>query len=269
MALMLVAGLAAGAGDARAETELDRKTVAGHVVAVIETDDIMRRLEVDGSPVHEDGLILLDTVQTVAGVQLLTGVSGPGGNACSAAPFVLVIEADGATRMDGPVDTCTYLELQVQPDALIWSAEPLPGVAGEVWTWTPAGGFAEALPEEFAPEAGLGWDDLARLDGAHPVEALKIAPVYEALVAGLGAAWPEVAERLEGLGSGGLVAQGYRGEACLKFTCDQDFAVLWLESGRREAFLYWRREGEGQVWPAGPEGWPDWIAADLAAVLTR
>jgi hypothetical protein len=126
-----------------------------------------------------------------------------------------------------------------------------------------------APPEGFAPDAARGWDALPALAGAHPAEALKLAPVHAALQGGLGAAWAEFAERITGLGSGDLLTGGYRGEACLKLTCASDFAVLWLDEAGQGVFAYWRVDGKGWVWPADTTTWPHWVAADLQAVLQR
>ncbi len=263
-------GMMVLAGAAAAEDLSAWHEVAGHEIALIATDDATQRLEVDGVALHEDGLILLDEVPvTVAGVTVLTGSAGSGGNACNAAPFVLVLPQGGPVRLDGPLDSCAWMERKVQPDALVFASEALPGAAGEVWTWTPMGGFAEAQPETFAPEAGQGWEAMAGLAGAHPVEALKLTPVYAALQAGLGASWGEFAERIEGLGSGDLGADGYRGEACLKFTCDSDFAILWLDRAGQGVYAYWRVDGKGWVWPADTKTWPQWISTDLEVALQR
>jgi hypothetical protein len=262
-------GIMAVAGMAGAETVQELHEVAGHKVALVETDAGNKRLVVDSQPLHEDGLILLDPQATVAGETVLSGVAGAGGNACNAAPFVLLLPQGAPARLDGPLDSCAWLERQVQPGGLVFASESLPGVPAEIWTWTPAGGFAAAPPEEFAPDAAMGWAALPALAGAHPAEALKLAPVYAALQGGLDAAWAEFAERITGLGSGDLLPGGYRGEACLKPVCASDFAVLWLDEAGQGIYAYWRVDGKGLVWPADTKTWPHWVAADLQTVLQR
>jgi hypothetical protein len=262
-------GIMAVAGMAGAETVQELHEVAGHKVALVETDAGNKRLVVDGQPLHEDGLILLDPQATVAGETVLSGVAGAGGNACNAAPFVLLLPQGAPARLDGPLDSCAWLERQVQPGGLVFASEALPGVPAEIWTWTPAGGFAAAPPEEFAPDAAMGWDALPALAGAHPAKALKLAPVYAALQGGLDAAWAEFAERITGLGSGDLLPGGYRGEACIKPVCASDFAVLWVDEAGQGIYAYWRVDGKGWVWPADTKTWPHWVAADLQTVLQR
>jgi len=171
-----------------------------------------------------------------------------------------VLTLGAAPKVWGPVDTCVYLDAQMQADSIVFAAE-----AGEVWVWNRITGFTEALPEPFV--AGAGWDALAGLAGAHPVKALAIAPVYEALQAGLGAEFAVFAERISGLGSGDLAAEGYLGEACVKFTCGSDFAVLYLEAATQRVFAIWRVYGEveNRIWPADTTLWPPEAMAVLRA----
>ena len=221
-------------------------------------------LFVDGALMLTDGVILLQPESAVvAGRTVVMGVAGAGGNACNAAPFVLTLGA--APHVWGPVDTCANLEPQVQADAIIYGAAPVPSQPGEVWVWAPVTGFTEADPSEFA--ASAGWDALDGLTGAHPADALAIAPVLAALQAGLGPDYPAFAERISGLGSGDLTPTGYLGRACLKFTCDSDFAVLYIHKATRQVFAIWhvRGEFENRIWPRDTNIWPPEAMATLRA----
>ncbi|MES2914779.1 MAG: hypothetical protein V4753_06635 [Pseudomonadota bacterium] len=241
-------------------------TVAGHEVTV--KDDGMggAALLVDGEVLHENGVIFLDEgQQTLAGVTVLTGVAGPGGNACGGAPFVLALSEGVAPAFYGPIDSCREFALQVQPEALVFSTEPLPSEPGEVWVWNPVTGLTEALPEEFAADPGLGWEALPSLAGAHPADAMKLAPVLAALQEGLGPDYPVFAERISDLGSGDLTGTGYLGEACLKLTCQDDWAVLYLDGASEQAFAIWKVSGEARyrLWPADTSLWPPEATAVL------
>ncbi|MBN8630698.1 MAG: hypothetical protein J0L76_07575 [Rhodobacterales bacterium] len=234
-------------------------TVAGHALEV--KDDGMggAALLVDGEVLHENGVIYLDeATQQVGGMTVVTGVAGAGGNACGAAPFVLALPEGAAPQLYGPLDSCREFSLQAQPEALVFSTEPLPSEPGEVWVWNPTTGLTEAAPEEFGADPGAGWEALPTLAGAHPVDAMKLAPVLEALRAGLGADYPAFAERISDLGSGDLTAEGYLGQACLKFTCDEDYAVLYLHAATQQAFAIWHVSGEAEphVWPRDTKEWP-------------
>ncbi|MBL9049466.1 MAG: hypothetical protein JNK19_05075 [Tabrizicola sp.] len=234
-------------------------SVGGQEITV--TDDGMgsAALLVDGAVLHENGVIYLDdTVQTLGGVTVVTGVAGPGGNACGAAPFVLALPEGAAPTLYGPLDSCREFSMQVQPDALVFSTEPLPAEPGEIWVWDPVTGLTEALPEEFAADEGRGWEDLPSLAATHPADALKLAPVLAALQSGLGEDYSVFAERISDLGSGDLTAEGYLGSACLKLTCDADWAVLYLHRDTRQVFAIWHVYGEieNHIYPQDTTTWP-------------
>jgi hypothetical protein len=234
-------------------------TVAGHALEVKEDGMGSAALVVDGEVLHENGVIYLDeATQTIGGMTVVTGVAGAGGNACGAAPFVLALPDGAAPALYGPLDSCREFTMQVQPEALVFATEPLPSEPGEIWVWNPVSGLTEALPEEFSSDAGAGWEAVPGLAGAHPVDAMKLTPVLTALQAGLGADYPIFAERISDLGSGDLTAEGYRGEACLKFTCEADWALLYLHVPTRQVFAFWHVMGEieGHAWPEDKSQWP-------------
>ena len=240
----------------------DVVVVDGHRIVVTDAVDGVRRLIVDGQEMLQGAEVWVQPEPIiVAGEPVMTGVAGAGGNACNAAPFVLSLK-DGP-RIWGPVDSCAYLEPKVQADGIVFASEPVPSDPGEVWLWTRAAGFTAAPPQDFAATAG--WDALKGLAGAHPVDAMAIAPVDAALRAGLGEEYPAFAERISGLGSGDLTAEGYLGEACLKFTCDADFAVLYLHKATRQVYVIWHVYGEvkNRIFPADMTTWPPEATAAL------
>lgn len=250
--LVMVPGLAMA--------DADRMTVNGHSVEVNDGTQNGKMLFVDGQLMHGNGLILLDSaVLEVAGVQVVTGISGAGGNACNAAPFVVVLPDGAAPEFYGLIDSCANLQIvDVQPEAIVFASEPVPSQPGEVWVWNRTTGMTAALPEEFVPTESAGWDQLSNLAGAHPADALELEPLYQALVSGLGEDYPVYAERISGLGSGDLTAEGYLGEACLKFTCEADFAVLYLHKATQQVFAIWHVSGEieNRIFPEDTTLWP-------------
>ncbi|PTE16016.1 hypothetical protein [Pseudogemmobacter blasticus] len=255
------------AGPALAQNADQILTVNGHSITVSDDGEGTDTLTVDDKVVHTDGDIFLDSPEKVGGETVISGVSGPGGNACNAAPFVLVLPQGGPARLDGPVETCNGLTLEVRPEALIWTGEATPSLPGEVWSWTPEHGFVAGKPESFASTATLDWDALPTLAEKHPVEALKIKPVEQELKSALGASWPQFADRISELGSGGLVDGNYLGEACLKFTCDEDYAGLYLDAAKRKVFAFWH-VGDAKapmVYPDDLSLWPEPALAALKA----
>lgn len=244
-------------------------SVAGHELEVREDGMGGAALLVDGAVLHEDGVIYLDAPVEVAGQTVVTGVAGAGGNGCGAAPFVLALPDGAAPAFHGPVDSCREFAIQIQPDAVVFATEPLPAEPGEIWVWTPITGLTEALPEEFSADADAGWDAVPSLAGAHPVDAMKLAPVLAALQGGLGDGYQAFAERISDLGSGDLTAEGYLGQACLKFTCDADWALLYLHPGTQSVFAAWAVGGEPQphLWPEDLASWPAEALAALPATV--
>ncbi len=247
-------------------------TVGGHEIEVTDSELEGPALIVDGEVLHENGLIVLDeALQTIGGVTVVTGVAGPGGNACAAAPFVLYLPEGAEAALYGPLDSCRSFTLQVQPEALVFATEPLPSAPGEVFLWTPDTGFTTASPEEFSADAGAGWEAVPGLAGAHPVDAMKLAPVLAALQTGLGADYPVFAERISNLGSGDLTAEGYLGRACLKFSCQVDWALLYLHPATEGVFAAWAVTGEVEphVWPADTTLWPAEAMAALRGMVSE
>lgn len=245
-------------------------TVAGHRIGVTEDGMGGAALVVDGAVMHENGVIYLDAApQVLDGVTVLTGAAGAGGNACNAAPFVLALPEGAAPEFWGPVESCAYFTPAVDGGRLVFTSDAVPGAAGESWVWTRDGGFAPGPAKGFA--ATKGWEDFDSLAGAHPVEALAIAPVFEALQAGLGADYPAFAERISELGSGDLTAEGYQGRACLKFSCEADWAVLYLHKASQGVYAIWHVEGEIEphVWPADTTRWPPEAMAALRAAVAE
>lgn len=248
------------------EVRQELKPLSGHgQIAVISDADGDAQLVVDGLVLLEDGVIYLDEPVVVGGVPVVTGLAGTGGNACGAAPFVLALPQGAAPALYGPIDSCREFAVQLQPEALVFSTDPLPSEPGEIWVWNPVTGLSEAEPEDFAADPTKGWEALPDLALAHPVEAMNLAPVLSALQAGLGPDYPAFAERISDLGSGDLVSGGYLGRACLKFTCDADWAVLYLDAATEQVFAIWQVGDEGvpRLWPADRAGWTEGALAVL------
>jgi hypothetical protein len=244
----------------------EKLAIAGHEIVVTSAGIWSATLVVDGVTLHENGLIFLDPqVQDLGGLAVVTGVAGAGGNACNAPPFVLALPEGAPPQFFGPVDSCAHLVPVVEAETLVFASAPLPGYPGEVWVWTPGKGFAAGEPVDFA--ASLGWEAFDTLAETHPADALAIAPVLEALQAGLGPDYPAFAERISDLGSGDLTPEGYLGQACIKFTCDANWALLYLQRETQGVFAAWVVEGDPvqHLWPADKTLWPVEALAALPA----
>jgi len=213
---------------------------------------------------HENGVIYLDPQPMVVdGATLVIGAAGPGGNACNAAPVVLVLPDAGARNFWGPVDSCDHFTVKREGERLVFNSDAVPGEPGETWLWSRESGFTPGPAVGFV--ADLDREAMDTLAGAHPVEALAIAPVLAALQSGLGPDYPAFAERISGLGSGDLTGAGYQGEACLKITCEADWAVLYIDRATRQPFVIWHVTGEIEyrIWPNDTNLWPSEAMAVL------
>lgn len=264
----LVTGFSVALALAASALSAEELSIAGHRVGILDDGMGSAALTVDGEVLHENGIILLDeATQSIGGMTVVTGVAGAGGNACGAAPFVLALPEGAAPQLFGPVDSCRAFTLQVQPEALVFATDPLPSEPGEVWVWNPVSGLTEAASEEFSADTDAGWEALPRLAGAHPVDAMKLAPVLQALETGLGADYPIFAERISDLGSGDLTAEGYLGQACLKVTCETDWALLYLHPETKAVFAAWHVDAEDapHLWPTDMALWPAEALAALEA----
>lgn len=249
------------------DTPPDRLDLQGHEVTRSENADFEQVISVDGVEVLKDGQVLLDGITEVAGQQVVTGISGAGGNACNSTPFVLSLK-DGKPVIDGPIDSCSWFEMTPQDGALIFHSEAFPGSPAEIWTWSPVSGLTEASPEGFTPKSDQGWENFASLDSAHPIDALGFAPVYAEVKAGMSAEdWDAYTGILAQLGSGDLVEGGYRGSACNKLICDTEWAILWIDQASQQAFTMWKGGDDEmpKTWPADPGSWPEWVQLDAAS----
>lgn len=237
----------------------DEFTVDGHVLDVVRTDAGDDALLVDGQEMQVNGLIMLDEIPLiVGGVTVLTGVAGAGGNACGAAPMVVQFAQEAGAEVFGPIDSCNEFEVSVGVDQITYRSTASPAVPGETWIWRPMSGFERGPPVPFDVDPALSWDNLAALENRHPADALRLIGVMDGLKAGLGENWPLFTERMSGIGSGDIVEGGYLGRVCIKFTCDTDYAVIYLERTAQKAYIIWRVDGEDEVhkWPETVESWP-------------
>ncbi|MDQ2065854.1 hypothetical protein Q9295_05690 [Xinfangfangia sp. CPCC 101601] len=254
---------------ALAQAADERFDLGGHEVLLRATEDFTSAVIMGGETLHEDAQVLLDPVLDLAGTPVLSGLSGAGGNACSAAPFVLALK-NGQPELDGPVETCTYLERSIEGDALVYSNTPLPGVPSEVWRWTVAGGWSQEDGQEFQPLAGETWADSAVLAGKHPIEALGFAPVYAIFKQGMSPVdFAAYTNALAEMGSGDLGALGYQGEACWQVDCEGVWARLWIDPATKTAVAIWQaaEDDAPRFFPEAAETWPAWIQDAAQSVL--
>jgi len=239
--------------------------VDGHIVDVADDGEGGQSLLVDGQPVFQDGVIYLDgEPQAVAGQTVLTGTAGPGGNACNPAPFVLSWQ-HGKAVLDGPVESCEYLEDRTAgATGLSFASRPTAAAPGERWDWMPGAGFTKGEEVTFVPDPAKGWDDLSGLAEAHPVDVWGYAPIRDQMLELLGESETDsFLQAIGGLGSGGLAGPGYVGQACDKFDCQATKGLLVLDAETRQPYLAWSLFGGNLM--TRPEGLENWSPGALQA----
>ncbi|WP_284164062.1 hypothetical protein [Frigidibacter sp. SD6-1] len=225
----------------------------GHDVEVVDTE-AGQALLVDGVKAHEDGVIYLDALpHEVGGATVLIGAAGSGGNSCNAGPFVLSLQGE-AYRLDGPADSCAYLEQTIGTDAIDFVSEPSAAWEGQHWRWTPGGGLVMLDPVAFSPDPSRGWDQLDELEAAHPLDVFRFGPIADQMHMLLGEEEGDTfVDLLSGVGSGGLADPGYMGSA---HEMDGSYAVVILDAATRQPYLAWAfAGGEMQTRPEGLESW--------------
>lgn len=235
----------------------DSRVVDGSEISVTGDGMGTATLLVDGAVLHENGVIYLDPEPVVLdGVKLITGAAGAGGNACNAAPFVLALPTGAPPEFWGPVDSCAYFTPKVEGGKLVFTSDAMAGAPGETWAFSREGGFAPGPAVGFTSTAG--WQALDTLSAAHPADALAIAPVMMALQDGIGANYAEYIERITGLGAGDLIDTGYLGSACIKLSCETDWAILYLHRETEGVFAIWHVYGEieNHIFPQDTTIWP-------------
>src|SRR5690606_3753806 len=102
---LLIPGMVFGQ-DTRPETVM----LGDYEISTRENDNIEEELTANGEVLLTSGLIFLNGPVEVAGQTVVTGVAGPGGNACDGTPFVVSLK-DGKPVADGPVDSCRWFEM--------------------------------------------------------------------------------------------------------------------------------------------------------------
>lgn len=238
-------------------------------VEIVENDDAMQELRYQGKVLLTDDRVALDAPLQMGDVTLRVGAARQGGNSCGGARFILWQRA-GQVAVSDLTDSCSPAQPVLDQGRLFLKAPPRPGTPGEVWEWTPSGGLVALEPEAFAPDPRLGWEDLARLEVAHPIEALKIAPVYLQLQNEMKPAqFATLTQTLSELGSGEVLPQGYAGQSCLKLECDQVFAHLWVDRKSQRSYALWADGETTYLHPEPIEDWPQWVALRASQIFTR
>lgn len=234
----------------------------GHHVVVLQRD-FEQVLSIDGREVLKDAILNMEDIRLISGTPAIVGSSSAGGNACDAAPFVVSFPRDSNPRVDGPIESCRPVRMDVLADQLTFSTTALPNSRGEIWTWTPASGFTKSGHKDFVANTSRGWSELREKTVSHPSELLSFGEVAAQINVLLGAEKGEYSDIILGVGSGSFDGDYFVGSACTRHLCQEEEALLVASVQGKQVFLAWKPSGEKIVVRPPVKQWPERAKAAL------
>lgn len=206
-----------------------------------------------------DGIITLDKVDQIGGVNFLIGYAGPGGSACDTAPFIVSFHKDSAPRLFGPLKTCRAVTVSTEEDTLRFVEYGAPGETVKSWTWTPAGSLTEA-PHTHPMTEGMGWASLWERKVDHPERLLGSEEIVADLRALTGDRWETVRRLMSGVGSAEFKGDVLIGTTCAPHHCGITEQLVALDLQARKALVAIKEDGRDIIvfpavkeWPATPK----------------
>jgi hypothetical protein len=237
----------------------------GHDVVVAKDADLQRKLSVDGGAMMSDSYVRVEETAVVAGVPVVVGEHGQGGNACDVARFVVAFPSGGKPRIDEPTQDCLSTTYRIGPDSVVIERQPSPSAPGRRWVWTPDRGFSPPETLAFAPSDKSGWDALRTRSIRHPEQLFGFVDLGGLLRSGV------PAPLQGGLGAiiGGPGSVTYRDGVAVAFVCRAhacgDTGLLAvLDPTSRRVFVALKEEGEAAVVSPPFAAWPKGAAEDVA-----
>lgn len=220
-------------------------------------------LRLDDRAVLTDDVISLQETTLVDGTPVLIGVAGPGGNICDPAPFVISFPANAAPRVDGPVETCNFAQIEIGKRQIDFSALNYTRDGTRHWAWTVADGLTELVPEADEPDDSKGWQALRERSIGHPGEVFDYGPIADQIAALLAADLSAYRRVLSGTGSGEFKGDDYIGTTCEPHLCGIVEALVFLSAKDQRVFAAWKPNGKKiEVRPRVGE-WPEKARLEL------
>jgi len=236
--------------------------VFGHAFE-IRGEPFQEELWLDGTKVHENGLLFVDQIGIVASTLVIVGTSATGGNLCGAAPFVVSFPSGGTPVFDGPVDTCAALAVTFEPNDVLFQGTPSPLGPGEQWSWHPGAGFVQEAPIAFVPRTESGFAAAAAGAIDHPFRLFEYGDTLELAEAMMGEERDEILTALSGPGASELRSTLYVGDACYPHNCPYAQTFVAADTTTDGLYMAWNLSGRVTVVPGIAE-WPEAAAAALA-----
>lgn len=221
-------------------------------------------LQLNGKEILRNTHIRLGERFELEGAVAIKGESSPGGNACSGAPFVLLIKADGTSRLDGPLETCYSMDPVKEGDALVFQTPRIAGDESQKWTWTAAKGFEQPVATPFAPDKGTDWDDLKDKELSFAADVFRNEAVYGSVQQLLGKDFDPISEIFSGPGTGVWKGDNYIVSICRAHACGDESLLLVIAPKDRKVYAAWKpKEKPIKVYPSPVKSWPKAARAEL------
>ena len=200
----------------------EASTILGQKLVVKPVSDAEEVLEVNGKEMLRNTHVRLGERFEFDGMVAQKGESSPGGNACSGAPFVVLVKPDGTSRLDGPIETCYSIDPVKEGNALVFQTPRIAGQESQKWTWTAAQGFEQPVATPFAPDKGTDWDDLKGTELSFAADILKNEAVYNSVKQLLGKDYDAISQVFGGPGSGEWKGGNYVASMCRAHACIEE-----------------------------------------------
>lgn len=215
-------------------------------------------LRIGGTAVLKDWDIEALRVVDIGETEVLIAYSTINRRDCLGTHFLVTIE-NGKPKTYIP-RTCRDTEYTVEKDQIVITTKPLPTTSEKSWVWTPETGFVLGDDITFQEGSDLSWDDLVEQTPTRPFELFYFPEIKSAIEFRLRNI-PE-AERdrfntiIKGQGVGRMDGQNFIGTACIRATCDDDRAFIFVDGITENVFLAWM-DTRGDIRQAPTKGyWP-------------
>lgn len=246
--------LLASAAEAGKPVRWEPLELFGRKIALIETEEGGRQLEVEGKIVAEDGVIALDKIGVIGQSGYAIGHAGSGGNACAPGTFVITVLPGKPARFDGPVGECQNVNYVSSGVGFVFEETSSYGT-GTRWTWLPETGFSAPQQTAITPDPMI-WQDALDLKAQHPGQIFSYGTIAARLTEMLGPDEATFKRLLDGLGSVSVEGNAVIGSACLKLHCPDEAAFYVVDVAGKRAYLAWKESNRPVVVRPEVKDWP-------------
>lgn len=226
----------------------------GRKIALVETDEDGRQLEVEGKVVAENHVIALEKIGVIGQTGYAIGYAGSGGNACAPARFIIAFLPGKPARFDGPIGECQNVEFVSSGVGFVFEEITSYG-NGTRWVWLPETGFSAPQKTATTPDPMI-WQNALELKAEHPGQIFSYGTIASRLVEMLGPDEATFKRLLNGLGSVDVEDDAVIGSSCLKIYCPDETAFYIVDVSKKQAFLAWKEHSKLIVVRPDVKAWP-------------